>query len=673
MILEKGYVVNERYRIEETIGKGGMAVVYKASDIKLDRAVTLKVLKSEYIENEEFIKRFSTEARAAAGLAHTNIVNVYDVGNDGDIYYIVMEYIDGYTLKELIYEQAPLDNMLACDIASQIAEGLEAAHENGITHRDIKPENILLTESGGRLVAKVTDFGIAKANTAESSQGDYMGSVHYFSPEQAKGDDVDSRTDIYSLGIVLYEMVTGECPFEGKTPLDFAMKHIKEPIPDPRSVNPKVTRDIIDIIRLACAKEPRNRYEHAIDMADDLRDVMDKNFINEDRSDKKLPPVSDGYEDDMEEDDEDRELKRRERNVIITAIITGIAIILLITFGGKLLSRTLYGDSIKVPNFVGMSYDRACAKAERRGLTVEKEEIYQEDVEAGEVAQQEPEKGARVEKGGVVTLYVSYGAGDIEVPDIEGMRRSVAEDELSECGLAIGSVEYVNSDKPVGEIVEQDPKAGEMVPADARINVKVSQGTAAEEVRVPNLRLKTREEASELLDELGLNAKFIDAYSDTVPVDSVIDQGIPAETLVPIGSQIIVTLCKGEKEEQTEAPTEGKPAIIDIIEKPTKAPEPETEAPASDEGGDTPDEQSPSQPHSAKQEVVSIPVNPKADVLKDSDNAVRVTAVKNGSEVVLKEMTLSKGDFPFAVNDTSDGNTKYTVTVNGITVYSDTK
>ena len=316
---------------------------------------------------------------------------------------------------------------------------------------------------------------------------------------------------------------------------------------------------------------------------------------------------------------------------------------------------------------------RACAKAERRGLTVEKEEIYQEDVEAGEVAQQEPEKGARVEKGGVVTLYVSYGAGDIEVPDIEGMRRSVAEDELSECGLAIGSVEYVNSDKPVGEIVEQDPKAGEMVPADARINVKVSQGTAAEEVRVPNLRLKTREEASELLDELGLNAKFIDAYSDTVPVDSVIDQGIPAETLVPIGSQIIVTLCKGEKEEQTEAPTEGKPAIIDIIEKPTKAPEPETEAPASDEGGDTPDEQSPSQPHSAKQEVVSIPVNPKADVLKDSDNAVRVTAVKNGSEVVLKEMTLSKGDFPFAVNDTSDGNTKYTVTVNGITVYSDTK
>ncbi len=322
-----------------------------------------------------------------------------------------------------------------------------------------------------------------------------------------------------------------------------------------------------------------------------------------------------------------------------------------------------------------MSYDRACAKAERRGLTVEKEEIYQEDVEAGEVAQQEPEKGARVEKGGVVTLYVSYGAGDIEVPDIEGMRRSVAEDALSECGLAIGDVDYINSDKPVGEIVEQDPKAGEMVPADARINVKVSQGTAAEEVRVPNLRLKTRDEASKILDDLGLNAKFIDAYSDTVPVDSVIDQGIPAETLVPIGSQIIVTLCKGEKEEQTEAPTEGKPAIIDIIEKPTKAPEPETEAPAPDDGGgeQAPDEQAPVQSHSAKQEVVSIPVNPKADLLRDSDNAVRVTAVKNGAEVVLKEITLSKDDFPFAVNDTSDGSTKYTVTVNGIVVYSDTK
>ena len=273
MILEKGYVVSERYKILETIGKGGMAIVYKANDLKLGRDVTFKVLKSDFIEDEAFISRFSTEARAAAQLAHTNIVNVYDVGNDGDIYYIVMEYIDGYTLKELIYKNAPLDNRLACDIAMQIAAGLENAHAHGVIHRDIKPENILLTKIGGKLTAKVTDFGIAKANSLENTQGDYMGSVHYFSPEQAKGENVDQRSDIYSLGIVLYEMVTGTIPFEGESALDLAMKHIKSPIPDPRMVNPKVAPEIIEIIKKACAKEPKNRYQSARAMGQALKNV----------------------------------------------------------------------------------------------------------------------------------------------------------------------------------------------------------------------------------------------------------------------------------------------------------------------------------------------------------------------------------------------------------------
>ena len=382
MQLEKGQVISDRYKIVETLGRGGMAIVYKANDLKLGRDVTFKVLKSDYIEDKGFIKRFNTEARAAAQLAHTNIVNVYDVGNDGDIYYIVMEYIDGFTLNELIYKKAPLDNDLACDLAMQIAAGLENAHAHGVIHRDIKPENILLTKIGGKLVAKVTDFGIAKANSMETTQGDYMGSVHYFSPEQAKGDDVDQRSDLYSLGIVLYQMVTGTIPFEGNSALDLAMKHIKSPIPDPRNINPNVSQEVIDIIKKACAKEPKNRYQNARAMCEALKNALEGKSKPMPKDNlkpvKKVVPVldeddDDDYDNDIN-DEESAEIKKKERNVIIIAVITGILIILLITIGGSMLTKTLYGDTIKVPNFVGMSYEKACLKAEKKGLTVERKD-----------------------------------------------------------------------------------------------------------------------------------------------------------------------------------------------------------------------------------------------------------------------------------------------------------
>lgn len=657
MILEKGYVVSNRYKILETIGKGGMAIVYKANDLKLGRDVTFKVLKSDYIGDEAFINRFSTEARAAAQLAHTNIVNVYDVGNDGDIYYIVMEYIDGYTLKELIYKNAPLDNRLACDIAMQIAAGLENAHAHGVIHRDIKPENILLTKIGGKLTAKVTDFGIAKANSLENTQGDYMGSVHYFSPEQAKGENVDQRSDIYSLGIVIYEMVTGTIPFEGESALDLAMKHIKSPIPDPRMVNPKVAPEIVEIIKKACAKEPKNRYQSARAMGQALKNVYEGKITTDNVNKKNKgtkKPIPD-IDDVLEEDDETLEIKKRERNVIITAVITGILIIILITVGGSILSNTLYGDTIKVPDFVGMTYEKACVKAERKGLTIERKDIYQADVEAGCVAQQTPEKGERVNPGDVVVLYVSFGAGDIQVPNIVGMRKSKGEEALEEMGLSMGTVDYVSSDRPVGEIIEQDPEEGEMVSADAKINVKVSQGSVDEEVQVPDLKLKTQEEVALILDELGLNGKFIDGYSDTVPEGQVIDQGIAADTFVPIGSQVTVTISRGVRNDTTEATT-SVPAIIDIEQPTTEA---TTEATTAEPATAAP-----------QNKAVSIPVNPDASVLTDS-NTVKVTAKKNGTEVTLKEYTLGKDEFPFTVNDTSDGNTEYTVTVNGSVIYNE--
>lgn len=651
MLLEKGQIISQRYKILETLGKGGMAIVYKANDLKLGRDVTFKVLKSDYIDDNGFINRFSTEARAAAQLAHTNIVNVYDVGNDGDIHYIVMEYIDGYTLKDLINQKAPLENKLACDIAMQIASGLENAHAHGIIHRDIKPENILLTKIGGKLIAKVTDFGIAKANSIENTQGDYMGSVHYFSPEQAKGDDVDQRSDIYSLGIVLYEMVTGTIPFEGESALDLAMKHIKTPIPDPRNINPRVSIEIIDIIKKACAKESKNRYQNARAMATALKNAIEIKNKSQNPL-KKIVPVID--------DDENLEIKKRERNVIITAIITGILIILLITVGGNILNKTLYGDTIKVPNFIGMTYEKACRKAEKQGLTVERKDVYKADVDTGCIAEQTPEKGERVNVGDVVVLYVSFGAGDIQVPDIVGMRKSKAEETLAEMGLTIGNVDYVNSDKPVGEVIEQTPESGEMVTADAKIDVKVSQGNVSEEVKVPNLKLKSQEEVAALLDDLGLNAKFIDGYSDTVPSGNVIDQGIAPDTLVSIGSQITVTISRGERAEVSEMTSINVPAIIDIKETETEA-KTEDVTSAPEAVTSIPSEKS-----------VSIPVNPDKSILSDS-NTVKVTANKNGNEIVLKELTLSKDEFPFDVNDISDGSTEYTVTVNGNIIYSATK
>ena len=677
MQLEKGQVISDRYKIVETLGRGGMAIVYKANDLKLGRDVTFKVLKSDYIEDKGFIKRFNTEARAAAQLAHTNIVNVYDVGNDGDIYYIVMEYIDGFTLNELIYKKAPLDNELACDLAMQIAAGLENAHAHGVIHRDIKPENILLTKIGGKLVAKVTDFGIAKANSVETTQGDYMGSVHYFSPEQAKGDDVDQRSDLYSLGIVLYQMVTGTIPFEGNSALDLAMKHIKAPIPDPRNINPNVSQEIIEIIKKACAKEPKNRYQNARAMYEALKIALEgkakPTANNNIKPIKKVVPVIDDDDNDYNndndiEDEESIEIKKKERNVIIIAVITGILIILLITVGGSMLTKTIYGDTIKVPNFVGMAYEKACLKAEKKGLTVERKDIYKADVDAGDVAQQTPEKGERVNKGDTIVLYVSSGAGDIQVPNIVGMRKSKAEEALAEMGLEIGNVEYVTSDKPIGEVIEQSPEDGEMVGADTKIDVKVSQGSDSEEVKMPDLKLKTQEEASLMLEDLGLEAKFIDGYSDTVPVGSVIDQGIAADTMVQTGSQVAITICRGEHIGATneDSNTATVPAIIDIEEPKTENNTEHTTVAPVEQVTTAPVDQTPTK-------QVDIVVNPSDTSSLADTNNVKVTARKNGSEEVIWEKSVGKTDFPFTVPDKSDGNTTYTVTINGKVVSTVTK
>ncbi|MBR1735644.1 MAG: Stk1 family PASTA domain-containing Ser/Thr kinase, partial [Firmicutes bacterium] len=392
MFLQNDTVISGRYRIIEQIGIGGMAVVYKALDIKLDRAVTLKVLKEAFIADEEFLKRFSVEAKAAAKLNHPNIVSAYDVGEDGNIHYIVMEYIDGYTLKELIKKKAPFSNEEALGVAIQIATGLEAAHSCGIIHRDIKPQNILVTKEGS---IKVTDFGIARTAGSNTITADSIGSVHYFSPEQARSGFVDYKSDIYSLGIILFEMVTGVVPFEGESAVELAMKHIEEPLPDMKALNPNISDSVVKIILKATEKKASQRYQSAYEMNDNLKRALTNatgDFVRRENKpdlsqtvrvgEEELAairqmtggkPIEDSpekdesesydpvdtkdekYSDDMEEEDideeeDEREAKKKERGAAIAAIIAALIVIAAITAVGiHFLNERNDGDYSEVP------------------------------------------------------------------------------------------------------------------------------------------------------------------------------------------------------------------------------------------------------------------------------------------------------------------------------------
>lgn len=698
-MLEKNMLINNRYRIQEQIGVGGMAIVYRAIDEKLDREVTFKVLKEDYINDEEFIKRFSTEARAAARLSNSNIVNVYDVGNDGNIYYIVMEYIDGFTLKELISSKAPFTDEEAVGIGLQIGAALEHAHKNGIVHRDIKPENILITKSGNIGTIKVTDFGIAKATTSKTSPIDFMGSVHYFSPEQAKGENVDTRSDIYSLGIVLFEMVTGQLPFTGETAVALAMKHLKEPIPDIKAINPNVSDKLVSVIKKATCKEPKNRYQTIAELVKDLKYVLaeihmskkekenvytDETVImtkddvdtirnsqkhTENNNKKNKNNNSNKNNKKQELSQEDADYKKKEKKVILAAIITGIVLILGITMGSRMINNTLYAGTIKVPNFVGMTSEKAEALAVRKHITIETKEIYKENVDEGVVADQSVKKGERIKENETVTLYVSSGSNSVTVPKFEGYMKSKAE-EIAEANNLVLVVEYVTSDELAGTVVEQDIKEGEKVAPKSEIKIKVSSGGVDEEVKVPDFYGKTKEEAEELLKEIGLTGKFIDGYSDTVPEGQVMDQGIDANSLTTKDTVITLTVSQGPNKSVAEAQDEVT-TLTPVISLPSSEPKEEkTTAPQGQAVRENNETVKPVQNPTAATRSVSVSVSP--DFNNNSYNtdgsdvySVKVVAEsKNGSTRTILNDKYKVSDFPFSVNDKINSDTTYKVYLN---------
>ena len=511
MTLRQGQIIAGRYEIMEQLGAGGMAIVYKARDLKLDRAVTLKVLREEHLENEEFTRRFMVEARAVASLNHPNIVNIYDFGNEGQINYIVMEFIDGVTLKHLIDRKAPFSDVEALGVASQIASALAHAHQNGIVHRDIKPQNILVTPSGA---VKVADFGIARSihTPSESVVGSTLGSVHYFSPEQARGSYVDHKSDLYSLGIVMFEMVTGTIPFDGDDSVQVALMHVNEPLPDMLTLNPNISKSIESIILCLTQKPADARYDSADRLLADMRVAI------------TTPDVVLG----IHNDDNTRKGSWLGRYKIeLAAVATAIAIIVLaLVFLWPMLSRT--SGYVKVPQLVGLDIETATQRAGSLDLQLEtKEEVFDETVARGIILEQNYEPGGNLRIGDTISIVVSLGSYKDSVPDLTNIELSAAKAKLVDYDFKLVVVEEFSEDTPEKIIIRQSPAPNEPARPGMTITLTVSKGVERTIVEVPDLIGMRESAAKTALTTTGLVVGNIDRdYSPDYPVGTVISQTI---------------------------------------------------------------------------------------------------------------------------------------------------
>ncbi|MGS0764647.1 Stk1 family PASTA domain-containing Ser/Thr kinase [Syntrophomonas curvata] len=537
-------VLSDRYELLEKIGEGGMSYVYRARCRILDRIVAIKILKEEFSGDLAFVGKFKTEAMAAARLSHPNIVNIYDVGQHDDIYYIVMEYVEGKTLKQIIAEQAPLGVERAVDIAVMICDGIGHAHEKGIIHRDIKPHNILITKSG---MVKVADFGIAQAISKKTITfgGNIVGSVHYISPEQAKGEPISPATDIYSLGCVLYEMLTGKIPFDAESPVTVALKHIHDEAVPPRQINDKVPAGLEAIICQAMEKLPARRFQSAEQLRNSLLNMgggySSYKAGNPRKSDTiVMPPISgEGTDGNL------KKRKMRKTGVII------IAIALLGLFSGMvfMVGGNLFGKEVVVPDLVGKNINEANEELTRMklSLSVKEEKQFSDTYEKDEVMYQEPGKGEKVKEGRKIYVILSKGSEKIVVPQVENRKLSEAEIILRNEGFEIGSVEPIFDDKfEEGYIISQDPEGGSKVPKNSKINLMVSKGKTPAKIAMPDLLGRTLEEAQKILQDSKL------VLGDTKRQDSneyysnqVMEQDTAEGVMVEEGTTVKLVISKG--------------------------------------------------------------------------------------------------------------------------------
>lgn len=560
-------ILDSRYEIIKEIGVGGMAKVYKAKDRLLDRYVAIKILKDQYAEDDEFSKKFNNEAQSAAKLSHINIVNVYDIGKDmlnGKlIQYIVMEYVEGETLKDLIDREKVLENHDIIDYSTQIAQALKSAHDSGIVHRDIKPQNILIDKYG---LCKVTDFGIARvsSNATITYTSSILGTVHYISPEQAKGKIVDLKSDLYSLGAVMYEMATGRVPFDADNSVGIAVMHIQDdPIP-PREINPNLSKHLNYIIMKLLKKDPTERFQNASELIEALDDeslVKGEDTFEDTARIPIVVPKKESYQEPIEEDreavyvstgEEKNKKKKKKTSIKIwpLAILAFILVAAVYFFSSR--NST---DEIEVPTVVNLTEEQAVEQLEKRGFRANiARNAESDEYEKGKVMSQDPDASTRAKKGTIVNLVISSGR-EISVPELKNMNLSQAEETLKDLGLKIGttSTDYSNTvDKDL--VIRQEPASGAKVQSGTEINLVISVGKedTTEIIKVGNYVGMSEKDAIATARNNHLRVRNVDyQYSSSIDKGHVISQSIGAETEVTENSAIDFVISLGEEEKKS--------------------------------------------------------------------------------------------------------------------------
>ena len=599
-MVKDGIVLGKRYAVLSKIGAGGMADVYKGRDQMLNRYVAIKVLKKQYKEDENFVRKFRSEAQAAAGLIHPNIVNVYDVGEDRGLNYMVMELVEGITLKEYIERKGRLSHKETISIAIQMCSGIGAAHASGIIHRDIKPQNIIISKDGK---VKVTDFGIAKAITSNTVSTNAMGSVHYTSPEQARGGFSDQRSDIYSIGITLFEMVTGQVPFDGETTVEVAMKHLQQEITPPSELVPDIPYSLEQIILKCTQKSSERRYESTGALIQDLKHSLvdpDGDFVvippiggmtdTVIMTDKDLDDIRNGNDDeeydtdeydtdtmygndDNDEDYENYESGRGADEVnphmhkimkILTIVVVAIIVLILVFTVGKAAGvfKSFGGittqdeedksGKVTVPDVRGMSEEDAKALLNKKGLGIQPVTRKEsKKYKAGKISKQTPEAGEKVSKHTKIEVVVSSGlvGSKKAIPDVSGMSETEAQNELEEAGFKVTSSFQYDDSVESGKVISTTPEAGTKAEKGSTVTMLVSQGSNKK--TVPDVRGMADATAQSTIKSYGFNVGTVTYdYSDSVEKGMVISQTVEPGTKASAGTSLSLTVSNGPKPEE---------------------------------------------------------------------------------------------------------------------------